>query len=158
MAVIAVAFLANVGMAFTIPAHAIARYKVWLTDSYKYLAENTPYFMRSYGNVAGMPMFMLESVAAPVGGGALTDTVKFDRPIACPFVTCEAGTVAVTVSVFRDYNNDTPYGFASPSTDADSAWFSFPGEAQGFVLTMASDDTTQAHYYLIGGYALPVPK
>lgn len=158
MVAVAVMLAANVSMALTIPAHAIAKYRTWLTNSYTYLAERTPYFPRSYGTVPGMPMFMLESIPAAVGGGALLDTVMFSRPIACPFVVCNADTGTMTVMVFRDYGNNTPLGMASPSISADSGWFAFAGEAQGFVLGMDATDTTVAHYYLIGGYALPVPN
>lgn len=157
MAVMAVVLTVSVGMAYTVPAHAIAKYRTWLTNSYTYLSVNTPFFARPWGTVPGMPMFMLESVPAAVGGGALADTIKFDRPIACPFVTCEADTATITVKVFRDYYSGTPAGMVSPSETGDSAWFTFPGEAQSFVVSIAAADTTVAHYYIVGGYALPVP-
>lgn len=157
MVALAVMLMVNAGMAFTIPAHAIAKYRTWLSNSYIYFSKNTPFFGRSYGRVPVMPTFMVESVAAPVGGDALVDTVRFDRNIACPFITCNADTATITVSLFRDYGNNTPVGMASPSINADSAWFDLNGEAQGFIITMASADTTVQHYYIVGGYALPTP-
>lgn len=158
-AVVAVAFMVNVGMAYTIPAYAIAKYRTWLNDVYTYLSVNTPFFARPWGTVPGMPMMVLESIPTAVGGGALGDTIKFDRPIACPFVCASEDTLTATVQVFRDYYNNTPAQMVSPSITGDSMWFTFPGEAAGFVVTLASDDTAgNASYWIVGGIALPVPE
>ena len=156
---IAVMLVTNAGVALTIPAYAITSYRTWLTNSYTYLAEKQPFFSRSYGTVSGMPMFMLESIPSAIGGGALSDTVRFARTIACPFICVSADTASVTVQMFRDYNVNIPAPMVSPIyASGDSLWWDFPGEAQSFILTIASADTTAAHYYLIGGYALPAPR
>lgn len=153
LAVAAIAIFASSGMAFTVPAYAIAKYRTWLTNSYTFLAGQRPFY-RSYGNVGNMPVFMLESIRTQAT--SLTDTIMFDRPIACPFIAASAATMTATVLAFRDYNDGTPKAMKVPSVNADSMWFEFPPYMQGFVVTYASADTPA--YFLVGGYAVPNPR
>jgi len=150
---LAVALMVSMGMAYTVPAFAISKYRTWLDNSYTFLAGQAPFF-RSWGTVNGMPTFMLDSVRTQTT--SLTDTILFDKVIACPFICGSAATMTATVKVFRDYNNSTPASMKSPSVDADSAWWEFPPYAQGFVVTYAAADTPA--YFIYGGYAIPTPN
>lgn len=150
---LAVALLMGSGMAYTVPAYAVAKYRTWLDNSYTFLAGQQPFF-RGWGTVNGMPTFMLESLRTQTTG--LTDTILFDKVIACPFICASAATMTATVRVFRDYGNSTPAAMKSPSVDGDSMWFEFPPYAQGFVITYAAADTPA--YFILGGYAIPTPN
>lgn len=154
-AVLGLLLLASVGLAIQVTPYAVDKFNTYMTNAYSWAgwADYGPCY-QSWGTVKGMPTFMIESIRTR--NLFTAETVKFARAIALPFICASKDTVTATIALFRDYNNGTPLQYAGGYFSVDSLWFTYPGLVKSVVLTY-SDATDTPAFFLIGGFALPVP-